>query len=55
VGNDSDDGAILLHSVDLDIERFGVLSLFLVIVGEGLLFGVHPVFIESSQGILGQF
>lgn len=52
--NDSHDGAVLSHSVKLELEVLGVLSDLLVVLGEGLLLGVHPILVESSEGILSQ-
>jgi hypothetical protein len=52
--DDTDDGAILLDAVELDLNVVGVLGDLLLVLWECLLLGVQPVLIETSKGILGK-
>jgi len=57
-GEDSDDLAVLLYSVDVSLDgglRFVVLLPSLLILGEGLLLGSRPVLIESPLEVIGDF
>jgi len=54
-GQDSDDGTVFLDSVQLDVNGFAGFSIFLLVFGESLLFGVHPVFVESSESVFIEF
>lgn len=52
VSDNSDDGTVLGDSLDISVE--GSISVLLVVLSEGLLLGVHPVLVESSQNILSE-
>lgn len=55
VCNGSYDGAVLLDSVELNFDSFGVLAVLSLISGEGLLvLRSHPVLVESSESSLVQ-
>ena len=51
VGNDSDNGAVLLHSVELGLELLGCLGNPVAVLAEGFLLGVDPVLVESPESI----
>lgn len=54
-GENSNNGTIFLDSVKLDINGSARFGIFGLIFRESLLFGGHPVFIESSEGIFVEF
>lgn len=54
-GEDSDDGAVLLDAVDVTLDGFLVILgelVAVVVLGESLLLGVHPVLVHSTLDIL---
>ena len=53
MSDDSNYLTVLSDSVELQFNVLGVFSYFLLVLGEGLLLTVHPILIESSQGIFG--
>lgn len=54
VDDNPDDGGVLLDSVQLEFGVLGVLGDLFGVLGEGLLLGVHPVLVESSECVLGE-
>jgi hypothetical protein len=54
-GQNSNNRAIFLDSVQLDIDGFAGFGIFLLVFGESLFLRVHPVFVESSEGIFIEF
>jgi len=54
-GDNSDDGAVLLDSVERDFDGLFFFGVFLLVLGEGLLFGADPVLVESSEGVFVEF
>jgi hypothetical protein len=54
-GNNSDDGAVFFDSVKRNINGFFFFRVFLLVFGEGLLFGGCPVSVESSEGVFVEF
>lgn len=53
VGDDSDDGAVFLDSLEGDLDVLGrILGNSLLVLGEGLSLGALPVLVESSEGVL---
>lgn len=52
VGDDPHDRAVLLDSVELGLELLGGLGDLVVVLAEGFLLGVHPVLVESPEGVL---
>jgi len=54
VGDNSDGGAVLLDSVESGGDGLVVLGDILVVGLEGFFLGVHPILVESSEGVLLQ-
>lgn len=55
VGDNSDDGTVLLDSFEWDLDVLGgILGNSLLVLGEGLSLGGLPVLVESSQGVFVQ-
>jgi hypothetical protein len=54
-GDDSNDGAIFLDSVQGNVDGLLFFGIFLLVFGEGLLLGVNPVLVESSEGVFVEF
>ena len=55
VGEDTDDGAVLLDSLELAGDRRAVvLGVFLGVLGEGLLLALIPVLVESALDLIAQ-
>jgi len=52
VDEDSDDGAVLLHSLKLDLDGLSTFVVLLGVLGEALSLGVHPVLVESSLNLV---
>jgi len=55
VGEDADDGAVLLDALDLAGDgRAAVLRVLLGVLGEGLLLALVPVLVEAALELVGQ-
>lgn len=55
-GADStDDGTVLLNSVQIHFEGLFLVVILLGVLGEGFLLGVHPVLVEATEGVLVEF
>ena len=54
VGNDTDDGAVLLDASKLAEEVLGLLGNVLLVLGESLLFGAVPVLVEATEDLVGK-
>lgn len=55
VSEHTDDGAVLLHSLELSVDGFGVaLRVLLGVLGERLLLGLVPVLVETSLDLVGK-
>ena len=52
VCNNSNDRTVLLYACQLHLQVLGVLGVLLLVLREGLLLGVQPIFVESSQCVL---
>lgn len=54
-GENSNNGTVFLDSVKLDVNGSAGFSIFGLVFRESLLFGGHPVFIESSESVFVEF
>lgn len=54
VGEDSDDRAVFLDSLELSCDGGALLGVLLGVLGEGLLLGLVPVLVEASLQLVAQ-
>lgn len=55
VGEDADDGAVLLHALELGGDgRAAALRVLLGVLGEGLLLALVPVAVEAALDLVAQ-
>lgn len=54
VGQDTDDGAVLLDALELAGEGGGAVGVLLGVLGEGLLLALVPVLVESALDLVAQ-
>lgn len=54
VNDGSNDRAVFDNSLELKVLVLCALGQLGVVLGEGLLLGIHPVLVESPEGVLGE-
>jgi hypothetical protein len=54
VSNDTDNGTVLLDTLEFTSDILGTISILGSILSEGLLLGTVPVLVESALGFLGE-